>query len=160
MQITIHRGINQIGGCITEVQSASGTKILIDLGHNLPDAEGKAEDEYEVPENLDRLLDGVSAVFYTHYHGDHIAFEAAVAERGVDQYLGKLAKKIKLKFYAHMQKIPQEAGREKYNSSGSWQRKIRSRISGCLEFQGISSGYDSLSRRYKGHSVLCQSFCG
>ena len=147
MRITIHRGINQIGGCITEVQSASGTKILIDLGHNLPDADGQAEDEYEVPENLDRLLDGVSAVFYTHYHGDHIAFEAAVAERGVDQYLGKLAKKIKLKFYAHMQKIPQEAGREKY-------------ISGCLEFQGISSGYDSLSRRYKGHSVLCQSLCG
>ena len=141
MRITIHRGINQIGGCITEVQSASGTKILIDLGHNLPDADGKAEDEYEVPENLDRLLDGVSAVFYTHYHGDHIAFEAAVAERGVDQYLGKLAKKIKLKFYAHMQKIP-------------------SCVSSSLEFQGISSGYDSLSRRYKGHSVLCQSFCG
>lgn len=117
MKITIHRGINQIGGCITEVQSASGTKILIDLGHNLPDAEGQVEDEYEVPENLDRLLDGVSAVFYTHYHGDHIAFEAAVAERGVDQYLGKLAKKIKLKFYAHMQKIPQEAGREKYEAA-------------------------------------------
>ena len=59
MQITIHRGINQIGGCITEVLSASGTKILIDLGHNLPDAEGRTEDEYEVPENLNRLLDGV-----------------------------------------------------------------------------------------------------
>ncbi len=117
MKITIHRGINQIGGCITKVQSASGTKILIDLGHNLPDAEGPVEDEYDVPENLDRLLDGVSAVFYTHYHGDHIAFEAAVAERGVDQYLGYLAKKVKLKFYAHMQKIPQEAGREKYEAA-------------------------------------------
>lgn len=117
MKITIHRGINQIGGCITGIESASGTKILIDLGHNLPDAEGQVEDEYDVPENLDRLLDGVSAVFYTHYHGDHIAFEAAVAERGVDQYLGKLAKKIKLKFYAHMQKIPQEAGREKYEAA-------------------------------------------
>ena len=114
MKITIHRGINQIGGCITKVQSASGTKILIDLGHNLPDAEGPVEDEYDVPENLDRLLDGVSAVFYTHYHGDHIAFEAAVAERGVDQYLGKLAKKIKLKFYAHMQNIPVDNLRQKY----------------------------------------------
>ena len=37
MKITIHRGLNQIGGCITEIQSLSGTKILIDLGHNLPD---------------------------------------------------------------------------------------------------------------------------
>ena len=114
MKITIHRGINQIGGCITEVHSASGTKILIDLGHNLPDAEGPVEDEYDVPENLDRLLDGVSAVFYTHYHGDHIAFEAAVAERGVDQYLGYLAKKVKLKFYAHMQNIPVDNLRQKY----------------------------------------------
>ena len=52
MRITIPRGINQIGGCITEIQSSSGTKILIDLGHNLPDADGQAEDEYDMPENL------------------------------------------------------------------------------------------------------------
>ena len=117
MKITIHRGINQIGGCITKVQSASGTKILIDLGHNLPDAEGPVEDEYDVPENLDRLLDGVSAVFYTHYHGDHLAFEAAVAERGVDQYLGRLAKRVKQKFYAHMQNIPVDSLKQKYKSA-------------------------------------------
>ena len=108
MKITIHRGINQIGGCITEIQSSSGTKILIDLGHNLPDADGQAEDEYDVPENLDRLLDGVSAVFYTHYHGDHIAFEAAVAKKGIDQYLGRRAKLVKLKFYAHMMSTDKE----------------------------------------------------
>ena len=102
MKLTIHRGINQIGGCITEIQSSSGMKILIDLGHNLPDGDGLAEDEYDVPENLDRLLDGVSAVFYTHYHGDHIAFEAAVAKKGIDQYLGQIARKIKMQFYAHM----------------------------------------------------------
>ena len=102
MKLTIHRGVNQIGGCITEIQSSSGMKILIDLGHNLPDGDGLAEDEYDVPENLDRLLDGVSAVFYTHYHGDHIAFEAAVAKKGIDQYLGQIARKIKMQFYAHM----------------------------------------------------------
>ena len=102
MKLTIHRGINQIGGCITEIQSSSGMKILIDLGHNLPDGDGLAEDEYDVPENLDRLLDGVSAVFYTHYHSDHIAFEAAVAKEGINQYLGDIAKKIKMQFYAHM----------------------------------------------------------
>lgn len=117
MRIIIHRGINQIGGCITEIQSSSGTKILIDLGHNLPDADGQAEDEYDIPENLDRLLDGVSAVFYTHYHGDHIAFEAAVAEKGIDQYLGCLAKTVKLKFYAHMKNVPQEESREKYEAA-------------------------------------------
>lgn len=102
MKLTIHRGAYQIGGCITEIQSSFGMKILIDLGHNLPDGDGLAEDEYDVPENLDRLLDGVSAVFYTHYHGDHIAFEAAVAKKGIDQYLGSIARKIKMQFYAHM----------------------------------------------------------
>ena len=116
MKIIIHRGINQIGGCITEIQSSSGTKILIDLGHNLPDADGQAEDEYDVPENLDRLLDGVSAVFYTHYHGDHIAFEAAVAKKGIDQYLGRRAKLVKLKFYAHMMSTDKEKYEAAFNA--------------------------------------------
>lgn len=31
MTITIHRGIKQIGGCITEIKSEKGTKILINL---------------------------------------------------------------------------------------------------------------------------------
>ena len=116
MKITIHRGINQIGGCITGIQSSSGTKILIDLGHNLPDADGQAEDEYDVPENLDRLLDGVAAVFYTHYHGDHIAFEAAVAKKGICQYLGRLARLVKLKFYAHMMSTDKEKYEAAFNA--------------------------------------------
>lgn len=66
MTITIHRGIDQIGGCITEIASASGTKILIDLGHNLPEGDDVAYDKYDNSKNLDELLDGVSAVFYTH----------------------------------------------------------------------------------------------
>ena len=94
MKITIHRGLNQIGGCITEIQSLSGTKILIDLGHNLPDGGGVSEDKYESPENLDQLLDGCSAVFYTHYHGDHLGFAAEIHDRGVAQYMGPLAIKI------------------------------------------------------------------
>ena len=39
MNITIHRGIDQIGGCITEIESKNGTKILIDFGHNLPEGD-------------------------------------------------------------------------------------------------------------------------
>ena len=87
MKITIHRGLNQIGGCITEIQSLSGTKILIDFGHNLPNGNDVAEDVYECPENIDYLLKGCSAVFYTHYHGDHLGFAAEVHKRGVPQYM-------------------------------------------------------------------------
>lgn len=96
MKITIHRGLNQIGGCITEIQSLSGTRILIDFGHNLPNGNDGAEDVYECPENIDELLTGCSAVFYTHYHGDHLGFAAEVHKRGVPQYMGTLAIKMML----------------------------------------------------------------
>ncbi|MBO7495631.1 MAG: hypothetical protein J6T98_03680 [Salinivirgaceae bacterium] len=39
MKITIHRGANQIGGCITEIESAKGDRIFIDFGHNLPEGD-------------------------------------------------------------------------------------------------------------------------
>ena len=39
MKIAIHRGINQIGGCITEI-ATDVSKIMIDLGQNLPNTQG------------------------------------------------------------------------------------------------------------------------
>ena len=115
MKITIHRGLNQIGGCITEIRSLSGTKILIDLGHNLPDGGGVSEDRYESPENLDQLLDGCSAVFYTHYHGDHLGFAAEIHERGVAQYMGPLAIQIMTHLNDHMTFAPDLKDRAEAN---------------------------------------------
>ena len=94
MTITIHRGINQIGGCITEIASTSGSKILIDLGHNLPEGENRDNDPLEKAENIDPILEGVDAVFYTHSHGDLVGFEAYVDEKGIPQYIGRLSKKL------------------------------------------------------------------
>ena len=36
MILKIHRGTKQIGGCITEITSDKGTRIIIDIGVNLP----------------------------------------------------------------------------------------------------------------------------
>jgi len=102
MTITIHRGINQIGGCITEIASASGTKILIDLGHNLPEGDEPSDDIYDNSVNLAALLDGVEAVFYTHPHGDHIGFETEVAKRGIKQYIGFLSKELMILLKGHL----------------------------------------------------------
>lgn len=102
MTITIHRGIDQIGGCITEIASDSGSKILIDLGHNLPEGDAIAYDKYDNSEELDKLLDGVSAIFYTHPHGDHIGFEAQVAQRGIPQYIGETSKELMLLLKGHI----------------------------------------------------------
>lgn len=37
MKLRVLKGTNQIGGCITEIVSDKGTKIIIDLGEDLPD---------------------------------------------------------------------------------------------------------------------------
>ena len=96
MTITILRGSHQIGGCITEIKSEKGTKILIDLGHNLPEGDKLSDDIYDQPEKMDELLKGVNAVFYTHPHGDHLSFEAIVREAGIPQYIGKASKAMML----------------------------------------------------------------
>ena len=35
MNIKVHRGLEQIGGCITEISTAT-SRIFIDMGQNLP----------------------------------------------------------------------------------------------------------------------------
>jgi ribonuclease J len=102
MTITIHRGIDQIGGCITEIASAGGTKILIDFGHNLPSGDEPTVDKYEDDATLDDLLKGVDAVFYTHPHGDHVGFEAQVSKRGIPQYIGSVSKELMLLLKGHL----------------------------------------------------------
>ncbi|MCL2727957.1 MAG: MBL fold metallo-hydrolase [Bacteroidales bacterium] len=102
MTITIHRGHNQIGGCITEVATAS-TKIIIDLGQNLPKGNQPAVDDKASDEAIAALTKGVSAIFYTHYHGDHTDLFKYVPD-GVKQYIGETAKEVMLLGYSRMAK--------------------------------------------------------
>ena len=88
MKITIHRGAHQIGGCITEIES-DNAKILIDLGANLPDSGAKELNEEDVTE----LTQDVDAIFYTHYHGDHVGLFHLVPET-VPQYISKGAQEV------------------------------------------------------------------
>ena len=83
MQIIVHRGTNQIGGCATEI-SSNNTRIFIDFGAEL---DGNS--------NLD--IDGVtkgntncSAVFFTHYHGDHIGLINSI-NNDIPCYIGSLS---------------------------------------------------------------------
>ena len=94
MKILIHRGANQIGGCITEIQSAAGTRILVDLGHNLP-GESEKEDKFDDPSNLSALLEGISGIVYTHNHGDHLGFYHQVPET-IPQYIGQMSRDVVL----------------------------------------------------------------
>jgi len=94
MEIIIHRGINQIGGCITEIATTE-TRILIDLGQNLSDGEGLINDDFANKETIEKLTKNIDAIFYTHYHGDHLGHFHLVPEN-IIQYIGIVAKRVAL----------------------------------------------------------------
>ena len=94
MKITIHRGIDQIGGCITEI-ATDKARILVDLGQNLPDSEGVVEDDFANPEAIEKITENVDAIFYTHYHGDHLGLFHFVPD-SITQYIGKVAQRVVL----------------------------------------------------------------
>lgn len=90
MKIIIHRGANQIGGCVTEITTAK-SKILIDLGSNLPCT---ASADYTQSE-IELLCKGANGIFYTHYHGDHIGHISSVPNH-IPQYIGQVSKEVLL----------------------------------------------------------------
>lgn len=100
MNITIHRGLNQIGGCITEISTAT-SRIFIDMGQNLP-----GNGEKTTPEQDKAMVEALfrdnrkkhEAVVYTHAHEDHIGLFDYVP-KGIPQYLGEGAKEVIVEKY-------------------------------------------------------------
>lgn len=88
MKIKVHRGALQIGGCITEI-STEGCKIFIDFGCNLSDSRKKELTKTQVED----MTAGADAIFYTHYHADHVGLHALVPD-GVRQYIGAGAREV------------------------------------------------------------------
>ena len=82
MKITIHRGANQIGGCITEIATEEAT-VFIDFGCNLP---GSKKEELTAKE-VDEIAEDADAIFYSHYHGDHVGLHHLIPVR-IAQYMG------------------------------------------------------------------------
>ena len=104
MEIIIHRGTHQIGGCVTEIKTEE-TRIIIDMGTPLPGS--KTENECDAAEENIIAIPGVTVpadsrsdsvkpcdgVFVTHYHGDHIGnIDALLPD--VPLYMGPATKKI------------------------------------------------------------------
>ena len=88
MKVIIHRGGSQVGGCITEIATAT-TRVFVDMGSNLPGegAQLSAEEEKEFVAGLfaqDRRKH--EAVFFTHAHGDHTGMMPWVPD-GVDLFM-------------------------------------------------------------------------
>ena len=90
MNIKIHRGLDQIGGCITEI-STETSRVFIDFGQNLP-----GNGEPTTPEEDEALVTRIfaqnkkqhEAVFYTHGHEDHVGLFEYIPE-DVPQYMSE-----------------------------------------------------------------------
>jgi|GEM_PF-3112119 len=54
-QITIHRGTEQVGGCLTEI-CTDGARVFVDMGDNLPGEQAQLSDAERIA-----LVDGLFA---------------------------------------------------------------------------------------------------
>lgn len=95
MKIKIHRGLDQIGGCITEICTDS-SRVFIDFGQNLP-SNGKTatpeEDALMVADIIRNNEKEHQAVFYTHAHEDHVGLFRYIP---LEQYIGEGSKELLL----------------------------------------------------------------
>ncbi len=97
MKITIHRGTNQIGGCVTEYEY-DGWRLFVDYGEELPGSPN-ADNPLEV-EGLTYGDISKSALLITHYHSDHIG-KIATLPANLPIYMGKIAKEIQAESSNH-----------------------------------------------------------
>ena len=113
MKITIHRGTNQIGGCVTEIES-NGYKVFIDFGEQLPGAENK-DDQLTQIDGLTCGDVSKSALFITHYHGDHIG-KICDTVLNLPIYIGETALKIYKCLEKRLSYIPVREEAEKHRN--------------------------------------------
>lgn len=98
MQIVIHRGARQIGGCCTEIRTGQA-RILIDFGDELPEP-GQVSRPLEL-EGVTYGKPDCGGMFFTHYHGDHVGQFRRILP-GIPLYMGAAAKEI---FSLYQQRI-------------------------------------------------------
>ena len=100
MNITIHRGTHQIGGCVTEYEY-DGWRLFVDYGEELPG--GPKSGDLQV-EGLTHGDTSKSALLITHYHGDHIGCIPELPE-SLPLYMGKVGRDIQLVLSDHLKSV-------------------------------------------------------
>ncbi len=100
---------NQIGGCVTLISTeVDGTthRILIDYGSSLPGSD--TTEEFEYPWESEP----VDAVFFTHYHGDHVGRLMDIPGN-IPLYMGEVARQVMINIQAALTNVPEEGERHK-----------------------------------------------
>ena len=100
MTITIHRGTDQIGGCVTEYEH-EGWQLFVDYGEELP---GSPKTGVLQVEGLTYGDLSKSALLITHYHSDHIG-SITKLPKSLPIYMGKVARDIQKVLSNHLKKV-------------------------------------------------------
>lgn len=127
MNITIHRGTTQIGGCVTEYEQ-DGWKVFVDFGEQLP-GHKSVVDDLKI-EGLTHGDTSKSILLITHYHGDHIGKLCDIAD-SVKVYMGQYACEIYQKLQLRLSFIkgkPGEMARTAYERT----KKINTFLDGNI----------------------------
>jgi len=103
MNIKIHRGTHQIGGCVTEYEY-DGWRLFVDYGEELPG--GPKTGDLQV-EGLTKGDLSKSALLITHYHGDHIGSIPKLPKE-LPIYMGDLGLKIQKILSDHLKTVRPE----------------------------------------------------
>ena len=100
MNIRIHRGTHQIGGCVTEYEY-NGWHLFVDYGEELSGGphSGLLKIEHLTYGDLSK-----SALLITHYHGDHIGCITKLPDE-LKIYIGKVGREIQLVLSDHLKSV-------------------------------------------------------
>lgn len=149
MKITVHRGTDQIGGCVTEYES-NGWKSFVDYGEQLPGA--PASDKALEIEGLTYGNIRKSALLITHYHGDHIENIADLPPE-LPIFMGKISKEIAQELSEHLSPVDEE-----YRSLAERLDSVRTFVPGeqfsfgefnpCPTWNSVPKRNNILQRRY------------
>lgn len=96
---------NQIGGCVTVITCEMGdrtSRIMIDYGSSLPGSDTKKDFDYPWDK------EPVDAVFFTHYHGDHVGRLMEIPEN-IPLYMGSTARQIMINIQEALCRFPGES---------------------------------------------------
>ncbi len=100
MTITIHRGSDQIGGCVTEYEH-NGWRLFVDYGEELPGSPKTGELQVEGLTHGDLSK---SALLITHYHGDHIG-RITKLPKFLPIFMGTVARDIQRVLSNHLKNV-------------------------------------------------------
>lgn len=104
-EVKIYQG-KQIGGCVTVISTevdGDTHRIMIDYGSSLPGSDTVEDFDYPWEEKP------VDAVFFTHYHGDHVGRMMSIP-KNIPIYMGEVARQVMVNIQEALCKLPNGDG--------------------------------------------------